>query len=600
MQETISYSLSFLEEKHLPTLLSICEQQLGLGFLERTLLETYLSTDNKFCHVVLQENQVVGFSLMEVSPRAQIAQNMRQAEEWFLNFFSAYDKIGYRSLTAVDQGFEGKGVASFLVEKGLEFLSTKVSVVVCDAWKSKHTHIGSILERNGCEPLKEVPHFWTTESIQQNYQCSFCGAPPCECTAVIYARFFDSNLNQLEKKNRKYWWQRNDLKYAQDYLNFAATNLHDFVQNKQTPFYIYNIQRIIDKYKQLSAALEVHSLDYNIYYAMKANRNAAILSHLKAKTTIGIDVCSPNELDRAIQYGFQEEEITYTGTSLSQQDLKVLVQHPNIRINFDAISPIRRFIELNSNQTRAIGIRINPNIGMAYNQDLEYSGNEVVKFGIYQEQWGALKTLIDNSNLIVTTVHCHSGSGFLTDQLQRLPYIFDVIDNFLELFPTVKVLNLGGGLGVPQNQEDQTLDLKEWAAIICAYAHKKGLQLAFEPGDYLVKDAGVLITQVNTIEEKKGRHFVGIDTGMNMNYEYAYYKMNLEAVPLLEPQNKQKFKATLSGNINEPIDLFSEDKLLPLVKEGDYLALLNSGGYGASTSSNHCMRGDFKEYVICE
>jgi diaminopimelate decarboxylase len=600
MPKTLTYCLSFIKKSHIPSILSICEDQLGNGFLAPDLLASYLDHASKYCHVVLVDQEVVGFSLMEISPCAQIAQKMKQAEAWFLSYFAAYDKIGYRSLTAVNKKYEGKGVASFLVEQGLDFLSNKVAVVVCDAWKSEHTHIGSILERNGCEPLKEVPHFWTTESIQQNYQCGFCGAPPCECTAVIYARFFDNNLNKLATKNKNYWWERKDLNYAEGHLNLAATNLYDFVQNKTTPFYVYNIQRILDKYTQLSTALNEYSVDYNIYYAMKANRHAAILSHLKAKTKIGIDVCSPNELDRAIQHGFQEKEITYTGTSLSQQDLKTLVQHPNIKINFDAISSIRRFIQLNSNQTREIGIRINPNIGMAYNQDLEYSGNEIVKFGIYQEQWATLKTLINTSNLVVTTIHCHSGSGFLSDQLQRLPYIFDVIDNFIALFPSIKTLNLGGGLGVPQNQGDQILDLKEWAAIICAYANKKGLKLAFEPGDFLVKDAGVLITQVNTIEEKKGKHFVGIDTGMNMNYEYAYYKMNLEAVPLIEPKNKQKFKATLSGNINEPIDLFSEDKLLPLIEEGDYLALLNSGGYGASTSSNHCMRGDFKEYVICK
>lgn len=600
MPKTLSYCLSFIKENHFSAVLKICNEQFGLGFLSAELLASYLDHSSKYCHVVLLDEEVIGFSLMEISDCALVAKKMKQAEAWFLNYFGAYDKIGYRSLTAVAKKFERKGVASFLVEQGLIFLADKVKVAVCDAWKSEHTHIGSILDRNNCEALKEVPYFWTTESIQQNYHCSVCGAPPCECTAVIYAHFFENQTPLLEKQKKYYWWERKDLNYTEGHLNFAATNLSTFVNNKQTPFYIYNIQRILDKYAQLSKSLDTYELEYDIYYAMKANRHAAILSHLKAKTNIGIDVCSPNELDRAIQYGFQEKEITYTGTSLSQQDLKTLVQHPNIQINFDAISPIRRFIQLNANQTREIGVRINPNIGMAYRQDLEYSGNEVVKFGIYQEQWAALKTLIDDSNLTITRVHCHSGSGFLSDQLQRLPYIFDVIDHFIRLFPSIKTLNLGGGLGVPQNQGDQILDLKEWASIIAAYAIKKGLKLAFEPGDYLAKDAGLLITQVNTVEEKKGKCFVGIDTGMNMNYEYAYYKMNLEAVPLIEPTNKQKRKATLAGNINEPIDLFSEDRLLPLVEEGDYLALLNSGGYGASTSSNHCMRGDFKEYVICE
>lgn len=589
MQQTISYSLAFLEEKHLSEILTICEQQLGNGFLEAAVLQTYLNSENKFCHVVLYAQQVIGFSLMEISTRTTIAQKMKNEENWFLRHFAAYNQIGYRSLTAVAKDFEGNGVASFLVKKGLIFLSTKVPVVVCDAWKSNKTHIGSILKRNDCEALREVPYFWTAESIKQQYNCTICGTPPCQCTAIIYARYFD--------QKGSYWWERSDLQYKQQHLVFAKTNLLDFVQNKKTPFYVYSIDRIVEKYQNLYEALATYKLDCSIYYAMKANRHPAILSHLKAKTNAGVDVCSPNELNLAIQYGFLEHQITYTGTSLSNWDLGVLTQHQKIKINFDSISSVRRFSKLNTQ--REIGIRVNPHIGMAYNQQLEYSGNTIVKFGIYQDQWQKLKKVIEQSALSITTVHCHIGSGFLTEQLERLPYIFDEIDQFIKLFPTVETLNLGGGLGVPQNKGDQPLNLNKWATIVCQYAQKTGLKLAFEPGDYLVKDAGILITQVNTVEEKMGKIFVGVDSGMNMNYEYAYYQMNLEAVPLLEPTANEQIRATLAGNINEPIDLFSEDKLLPVVQEGDYLALLNSGGYGASTSSNHCMRGDFKEYIIC-
>jgi diaminopimelate decarboxylase len=187
----------------------------------------------------------------------------------------------------------------------------------------------------------------------------------------------------------------------------------------------------------------------------------------------------------------------------------------------------------------------------------------------------------------------------LNKHLERLSAILEKIKSFIQIFPDVHTLNLGGGLGVPQKQGDKPLNLIEWASVICQFARENKLSLAFEPGDFLVKESGILITKVNTVEEKKGKIFVGVDTGMNMNNEYAYYKMNLEAVPLLEPDTEDSIVATISGNINEPIDLFSEDKKMPLVSEGDYLALLNSGGYGASSSSNHCMRGNFKEYVIC-
>ncbi|BDS10005.1 diaminopimelate decarboxylase [Aureispira anguillae] len=590
MPKTIDYALTFLQKDHLSAILEICKTQFGADFLSPSLLNCYLQDKNKFCHVVEHNNQVIGFSLMEIASRKEVAQKMKGEQAWFSAYFEAYDQVGYRSLTAVAQNFEGNGVASFLVQKGLEFLSHKVELVVCDAWKSEATHIGSILERNGCIAVKEIPNFWTEESLREHYHCTICGPPPCQCTAVIYARYFP--------RQKQYWWERADLNYKNKTLELAHTNISDFIQNKATPIYIYDLDRIVYKYQQLVAALARFKVPFKIFYAMKANRHPAILSHLKARTNAGIDVCSPNELERALQYGFKETQITYTGTSLSNKDLEVLAQHHQICINFDSLSALRRFIPLTN--VREIGIRINPNIGMAYNQSLEYSGNDIVKFGIYKDQWKALKHLIDKSPLSITTVHCHSGSGFLTEQLQRLPLIFEQIDQFLTLFPSIKTLNLGGGLGVPQNEGDQVLDLDEWAQLICEYAKKRALKIAFEPGDYLVKDAGILVTQVNTVEQKMGKLFVGVDAGMNMNYEYAYYNMNLEAVPVQEPLHQKSIKATICGNINEPIDLFSEDKPLPIVKEGDYLALLNSGGYGASTSSNHCMRGDFKEYTICK
>ena len=590
MDTTLTYVLTAFTNNHINSILAICQQQLGKGFLSRETLTTYLNQTDKFCFVALAGEQVVGFSLMEIAPRDVIASKMKSAQTWFSNHFKAYEQIGYRSLTAVDPTFEGRGVASLLVKEGLAFLGTKVDVVICDAWKSETTHIGNILERNGYEPLKEIPYFWTSESINEQYNCSVCGAPPCSCSAVIYAKFF--------RKKPPHWWERTDLCYQDNQLHFTQTNISNFIKNKATPLYIYNVDRVVGKFQALEQALQQTKVPFSIYYAMKANRHPAILSHLKIRTQAKIDVCSPNELERALQYGFQEKNISYTGTSLSNQDLAVLAKHPEIKINFDSLSAIRRFAQLDIE--REIGIRINPNIGLGYNQSLEYSGNHIVKFGIYKAQWEALKTLLEGTKLTVTTVHCHSGSGFLTPQLERFPYIFDQISAFLQLFPQINTLNMGGGLGVPQAQGDQELNLEQWATLVGKYAQERQLQLAFEPGDYLVKDAGILITEVNTIEEKMGKLFIGLDTGMNMNNEYAYYDMNLEVVPLVDKSAQSKQQATLCGNINEPVDLFAEDKWLPALEEGDYIALINSGGYGASSSSNHCMRGDFKEYILTQ
>lgn len=229
---------------------------------------------------------------------------------------------------------------------------------------------------------------------------------------------------------------------------------------------------------------------------------------------------------------------------------------------------------------------------------MEYAGSEISKFGIYESEWNKLRTVSKSLNLNIVRIHCHNGSDFLTAQLPKFNAIFDKIDRFLGLFPSVKTLNLGGGLSVPQNQGDKELDLNKWSMLIVDFAKKRGLSLVLEAGDYLVKDAGILISEVTTIEKKAGRLLVGLDCGLNVNNEYAYYKMNVEAVPLRLGPKKITVETTLHGNINKPIDLFCENKPMNSLQEGERIALLNSGGYSVSSSSNHCMRGDFEEYII--
>lgn len=577
-----------LAMEHVEDILALAEEQMGKGFLQKETLLQHLHQVDHFGQVVVEEGRVLGFSLMEIVDRKSLAQRMKGAEQWFLAYFAAYEQLGYRSLTAVAATAQGRGIGSCLVKEGLALLSQKVPVVVCDAWHSSHPSAGHVLLQNGYKALRKFPHYWREESLQQGYTCSHCGAPPCQCTAVIYGCFFEQQPPA--------WWARPDLYYQKENLHLAGHDLWAYTQNKATPFYLYSLPRIQANYERLASALEQAGVEYQIHYAMKANRHWAILSHLRSHTTACVDVCSPRELERALQAGFEPHQITYTNTSVSEKDLSILAQHPAIAINLDALSTIRRFGKWVDK--RDIGIRINSDIGMAYESSLEYAGGKVFKFGIYQEQWQELRELIDTSNFRVTTLHCHAGSGFLSDKLSKLEAIFGVIDQFLELFPTVTTLNLGGGLGVPQQEGDLPLDVQAWANIVGAYTNKRNLRLRIEPGDYIVKDAGLLITQVNTLEHKKGKLFVGVDTGMNMNYEPAYYEMNLEPVPLKKAKDGQKLKGYLAGNINEPIDLLSKDRVLPPLEEGDYLALLHTGGYGSSPSSDHCMRGDFREYVL--
>ncbi len=171
---------------------------------------------------------------------------------------------------------------------------------------------------------------------------------------------------------------------------------------------------------------------------------------------------------------------------------------------------------------------------------------------------------------------------------------------FLDHCPAIEALDIGGGLGIPVVEGQEPLDIDQWAGIIAKHAKKCNLEIILEPGDYLVKDCGILILQVNTVEDKGGTKFVGVNGGFNLQNLPAYYNMPLIIAPLSRDSTAPREQVTIAGNINEAIDIMAQDILFPPVHEGDFLGCLNVGGYGAAASSNHCMRGTFSEYFLIE
>lgn len=404
-----------------------------------------------------------------------------------------------------------------------------------------------------------------------------------------------------EKTNKNinvsnYWWEREDLRYSNDILTFSRQDMFELAKGQESPFYVYHLNRVRQNIERIENTLE--GIDHKIHYAIKANRYEAVLKTILDQGIAGVDVCSPNELELAIKIGFKEEDINYTGTSISSRDYNTISKYPSIHFNADSLSVIRQIGE--RKLFKEIGIRINPKLGMGYNESLEYASEEVNKFGIYFDKLEEAFALANQYGIKINCIHFHPGSGYLTPQLETFKLLLNRIKPIIEKYKVGK-LNIGGGLGVPQKEGDQELELKKWASLINDFRLSTfDFQLIIEPGDYIVKDAGLLIAEVCYIEEKAGVNFLGVNVGMNVNYEYAYYQMNLEVIPLIRRKSKvESMKSyTIAGNINEPIDLMGENVLLPEMKEGDFIAFYNTGGYGASTASNHCMRGDFKEIVI--
>lgn len=397
-----------------------------------------------------------------------------------------------------------------------------------------------------------------------------------------------------------FWWERDDLHYLDNRLRFAGRDVGKLAAEARGPLYLYSLDRVAAKLDGLLQALNATECEHRVYYAMKANRFAPLLQMMARSGKCGVDICSPNELDLALSCGFSTNQISFTGTGVANRDLDRLIAHPDLMINCDSIGMIRRIGEREPGRT--IGIRVNPGLGAGYGDSalLTYAGAQTTKFGIYQEQWAEALEMARRFDLKIATLHFHVGCGYLNGQLESWEKAVAAALSCVAELPDLTTVNVGGGLGLPHRQSDKPLDLTRWSAILRSHFSQTGLTVAVEPGDFLVKDAGMLLLGVTDIERKRDKLFVSVDGGFNLHPEPAFYDMPCEPVACFirsrDPADWQI--TTIAGNINEALDIWGEDVAIPPLFEEDFISLLNAGGYGASMGSNHCMRGDFTEMAI--
>jgi diaminopimelate decarboxylase len=402
-----------------------------------------------------------------------------------------------------------------------------------------------------------------------------------------------------------FWWEREDLSYSDGSLFLAGKNLEQLAVEFGTPLFVYSAERVRKNLLRIRTALDKTGVPFSLFYAMKANRFTPLLSFMKSTGLCGIDACSPEEVLHARSCGFDASDISYTACSVSPADLAIVLRQKGILVNCDSISMIRKIGEACPGME--IGIRLNPSMGVGYGSVsvLRYSGDKTSKFGIYAEQLDeALKTAKDYG-LSVVRIHFHTGCGYLSSQLDAWNKIIETCLHMARPIESLREVNLGGGLGLPHTAQDQPIDLDAWASVIASHFKGKGLHVQVEPGDYIAKDSGILLLTVNTVEKKKNTVFAGVNGGFNLAVEPFYYSLPCEPlVCRLRGDRRHVFAAenlntySVCGNINEALDVWMENKPLPEVREGDTLAMINAGGYASAMSSNHCMRGVFRECLI--
>jgi diaminopimelate decarboxylase/aspartate kinase len=346
--------------------------------------------------------------------------------------------------------------------------------------------------------------------------------------------------------------------------------------------------------RQAAGALRgLRSVD-RVYYAMKANPHPGILS-LLAGEGLGIECVSRGEIEHVLATvpQFERERILFTPNFAAREEYAWALTQ-GVHVTIDNLYVLRHWGELF--RGREVLVRIDSGIGRGHHQHVKTAGTHS-KFGVPVEELDELVALCKAGDVRVIGLHAHPGSGVFDTQSWAETASLLLAES--ARFPRLRVINVGGGLGVPDSLDKPAIDLAAVdAALSSARSQRPEIAVWIEPGRYLVAAAGVLLAQVTQTKAKDDVRYVGITTGMNSLIRPALYGAWHDIVNLTRIDSEADQVVSVVGPICESADFLGHDRLLPASAEGDVLLIANAGAYGRAMSSNYNLRPPAIEVLL--
>ncbi len=353
-----------------------------------------------------------------------------------------------------------------------------------------------------------------------------------------------------------------------------------------SPLYVYDAEKIISQYNRLTSAFSaVKNLKLN--YAVKANSNVSILKLFK-KLNSGIDTVSFQEVKLGLEAGFAPENIIFTPNGVSLKEIEQ-VANLGVQINIDNLSVLEQFGQ--HYPTIPVCVRINPHVMAGGNSKISV-GHIDSKFGISVYQVPHIKRVVENTGMHINGIHMHTGSDILDIDafLRATEILFDTANEFKNL----DFIDFGSGFKVPYKEGDISTNIEELGEkltkrfnLFCKN-YGKELTLMFEPGKFLVSEAGNFLVNVNVVKQTTSTVFASVDSGFNhlirpMMYDSYHHIHNVS-----NPTGKERYYSVV-GYICET-DTFGSNRRISEIKEGDVLCFNNAGAYCFSMASNYNSR----------
>ena len=352
------------------------------------------------------------------------------------------------------------------------------------------------------------------------------------------------------------------------------------------PVYVYDAYKIRSQYERLIKAFAaVPSLRIN--YAMKALSNVSILK-LMRKLGAGLDTVSIQEVKLGLHAGFAPEQIIFTPNGVSMEEIEEAASL-GVQLNIDNLSILEQFGS--KHPQVPVCIRINPHVMAGGNSKISV-GHIDSKFGISIHQVPHILRIVENTKMHINGIHMHTGSDILDIDvfLYAAEILFDAAKHFREL----KFIDFGSGFKVPYKEGDIQTDIEELGEKLSqrflefCKLYGRDLTLAFEPGKFLVSEAGFFLVKVNVVKQTTSTVFAGIDSGFNHLIRPMFYGATHFIENISNPQGKKRFYSVV-GYICET-DTFASNRQIAEISEGDILCFRNAGAYCYTMASNYNSR----------
>ncbi|NLJ12838.1 diaminopimelate decarboxylase [Denitrificimonas caeni] len=384
--------------------------------------------------------------------------------------------------------------------------------------------------------------------------------------------------------------------YQQGELHAEDVALSSIAEQFGTPTYVYSRAHIEAQYRSYADALQ--GVEHLVCYAVKANSNIAVLNIL-ARLGAGFDIVSIGELERVLAAGGLPERVVFSGVGKTREEMRRALEVGVHCFNVESVDELERL------QEEAARLGVIAPVSLRVNPDVDAGTHPYISTGLKDNKFGIDINIAESvylraavlSNIAIKGVDCHIGSQLTTLEpfLDALDRVLVLVDRLAKHGITVQHLDLGGGLGV-RYQDEQPPCAGEYMAAVRERVAGRDLALVFEPGRYIVANAGVLLTRVEYLKHTEHKDFAIVDAAMNDLLRPALYQAWMDVQPV-KPRAGMPRKYDVVGPVCETGDFLAKERDLTLA-EGDLLTVSSAGAYGFVMSSNYNSRGRAAEVVV--